>query len=570
VKLDSKVQAGLEQASKQLFSAHADDPNFTGCGIGFRRRDGKVTSELAVIAMVVNKLPAGAVSRRRLLPATVAGGGRDWGVDVVEVGMVTPCGPARARKPAKFSQPARAHAAVGAAPEAVPAAGPLAATVVTADVIRPDAFAFGGPITDRMRPPLQGCSISNLNAVESDNGTLGCYLKDDGIEEGKYILSTNYVLARVNQAAVDPGESIIQPAAVDGGTNLDEVAFVFGFAPLVQGGTVDAAVALMDPDQNFSEDVAGGLMARISADHPAVGMVVASDWQSNSFLCRMDNVLSQLNDALGNGLSLIPASESQSCVVAPEVGMIMEKVGRTSGYSSCPVDAIGVHVKVNYFADNAQDSTVIVLTDMIWTQFFSASGDEGAVACQGGNGRTFVLPPTAACPVLSAVESYYGVPATNDNTLTNQIQSKFLTQSACGNLLIGLVYLNAQVVIDRLQADQGPGFNQAAAQTVMQQFYAQYRGLIAAQIASPDPNTVITEQNLEDLQPIMTEIGAAPPDGQGLLTYDEALAMVRIYLGVAAETIGMNYFQLINYMNDPGVYNNVFGILAQVPTIKLP
>lgn len=87
--LEAGLQAALEPAKQQLFEAYRGKAGFTGCGIGFRRKAGRVTGEPAVIAMVTKKLPAGAVSRSRLLPAGVTVGGRDWCVDVVEVGPLT-------------------------------------------------------------------------------------------------------------------------------------------------------------------------------------------------------------------------------------------------------------------------------------------------------------------------------------------------------------------------------------------------------------------------------------------------------------------------------------------------
>src|ERR1700746_3945390 len=87
--LGTAVQPALRQARQKIFDAYGRDIQFTGCGIGLRQRDGYRTDEPVVIAMVTKKLPAGAVSRSRLLPRTVEAGGRRWGVDVVEVGPLT-------------------------------------------------------------------------------------------------------------------------------------------------------------------------------------------------------------------------------------------------------------------------------------------------------------------------------------------------------------------------------------------------------------------------------------------------------------------------------------------------
>jgi hypothetical protein len=521
MKNSSPHYARLRQARDRIWSSYRHDPNFTGCGIGFRQRAGQRTDELVVIAMVVHKMPAGSVSARRMLPANVRIDGRPYGVDVVQVGLVFAAGRQAAAQPA--------------------------------DV------ANTGPITAKMRPLVQGCSISNLNAEQSNDGTLGCFVTDN-TDGSVCLLSANHVIARLNQAAID--ELIVQPAMVDGGDSLGYAsAYLKRFIPLVAGDTdlnvVDAAIAQLMED--YTPDVADGLMAPISASHPAVGMVVGSDDGGNCFLCRMDTALNLLN------VSLLPATSGSPCVVSPEPGMYIEKVGRTSGYTASIVDAIDVTVTVHFV------NGTMVMTDMIWTQFFSIAGDSGAVACQGGNGRTFVLPPGAPCPLLSAVESYYALPTANNNALTNKMQSQFLAQSLTGSLMIQLVYLNSQVAIDRLATDQGSAYNQASAQEFAQDYYTKYTALLTSVLANPDGGTVVTQQNISDGVYIIDEIANPASEGyEGLLTQPEIEAAVAIYAGIVANTVSMNFQQVVDYMNESSIFNEIYSALATVSTIEMP
>jgi hypothetical protein len=140
VSIGPDTEARLRTAKEKIWQDHRKDPNFTGCGIGYRRRGGAVTDEPVVIAMVTDKLPAGALSRRRLLPAGMKVDGVSYGVDVVEVGPV--------------------FASAGAARS------------------RPDAIETTGPITGKFTPPKQGVGISNINAPSSDDGTIGCFVFD--------------------------------------------------------------------------------------------------------------------------------------------------------------------------------------------------------------------------------------------------------------------------------------------------------------------------------------------------------------------------------------------------------
>ena len=349
MKIDPETYRDLEQARDQIFQDHQWDRNFTGCGIGFSFRAGKRTGEPAVLAMVVNKLPASAVSRSRLLPRTVRVGEIDYRVDVVETGNPRPS----ART---------ARAAMDA--------------------------AAGGPLPEYINPPAQGCSIS---VTGGPTGTLGC-VANDNLNPNTSIISSSHVLANLGAASV--GAQVTQPSEADASTDDIQPLTIATLTRYVEfttdsTNTVDAAIAALTDQSNYTLNVALDLMAPISLDHPAVGMLVATDdSSSNCFLCRMDNVLSKLNASLPT-----TSYEGIQPVESPEVGVNIEKVGRTSGYTSSTIDAIGVIVQVTYPNGDAQ-----IFYDQIWTQAFGQSGDSGAVACVGGNGTTYAPPrhPAAA------------------------------------------------------------------------------------------------------------------------------------------------------------------------------
>src|SRR5262245_6222159 len=171
--LDVQVHSALGRARQQIFDAHGPDPAFTGCGIGLRRRGGMLTDEPVVVAMVVKKLPAGAISRSRLLPRTVQVDGRHWGVDVVEVGPLSLAGqPGAERVPSRV----------------------------------------GGPISGLSRPLVMGCGMSDLNGPQPGTGTLGCMVRDTS-DNTVCILGSNTVLAQ--NGSVSAGAEVIQPGLAD-------------------------------------------------------------------------------------------------------------------------------------------------------------------------------------------------------------------------------------------------------------------------------------------------------------------------------------------------------------------
>ncbi len=522
--LGVRVESALRQAGQQLFDAFARDVHFTGCAIGLRRRDGQLTDEPVVVAMVAKKLPAGAVSRSRLMPATIAADGRNWGVDVVEVGPLT-------------TAPLRGS---GADPGPPARAGELQ----------------GVPITQqKLRPPLQGCSVSDATGPIDDTGTLGCLVRDS--TDGTIcILGTNSVLAQSGMAAL--GEHVVQPGGFDGGTSSDKIAILKRYVSFTTSGQnfVDAAIAQLDSQTGYSQEVAGKLMKPISATHPAVGVCVAGDSEGlNCFLSPMSQVVSALR------VTLLPATSESTCIVAPEVGMHLEKVGRSSVYTSSEVADIGAQIKV-YDSDSKQ---TLVFANMIWSQAFFLPGDNGAVACEGGNGRTFVPPPPEPCPLLASVGHYFHLPLTKDNHVTDQLKTQFLAQSLVGNLIIGLTYDNSQTVVDRVKGKQGSGIEESYAQT----YYKKYLNLVKAALADPGSNTrVVTEGNLNDFQFILAGLsgaGGTPP----LLTPAESEALSTIYSDVLVHTKGMDYDRLVSYMNEVAVWEKVVKALQKVKTVEL-
>ncbi|MCU7730381.1 hypothetical protein ODJ79_42250 [Actinoplanes sp. KI2] len=509
------LHRALDQARQTIWDGHRQDPNFTGCGIGYRRRAGVITDEPVVVAMVVDKIPAAALSRRRLLPTEVVVDGVAYGVDVVE-------------------------------------AGPVYASGLTTT----------GPITQRLSPPQPGVGVSNVQADKSLDGTLGCFVTDT-TDNTVGFLSAAHILGRMNAGSA--GENVVQPATVDGGTDPDDVvAKTKRYISLteLQPNTLDVGLAQLTDKSAYKDAFVFDLMDPISGTHQAVGMCVASDNSGNSFLCRMDHALT--------ALKVVPTAwPHPDAAVAPAIDMNIEKVGRTSGYTSTKIAAIGVSLNARM-----PDGATYPFSDMIWTQFLHIAGDSGAVACQGGDGNTFVLPPSAGsnCPLAATVERYYGLPTlAANNTLTNRVQSQFLAQSLTGNLLIGMVYMNMQTVIDRLASHTGPAYNQAAAQAVVQQYYNKYRPVAAAAMVDPS-SFVVTRDLVYDSAYLIQMLNAAPADGgQGLFTPEEYQPFgTAVLMGFSFWENNYTYQQIIDFMNQPDVYNTIFDQFAAAPTLHMP
>ncbi|OLZ56692.1 hypothetical protein BS329_03490 [Amycolatopsis coloradensis] len=488
--MTARTSKALDVAKTRFADDHLADPNVVGVTKGFRTRDGVLTSEPVVIALVAKKRRAVLISRSRLLPSTVEVDGSRYGVDVVETGEF--------------------HFSGGGA-------------------------AFPGPITDRLRPPLQGASLGSL--ADGTLGTLGCLVRDktDGT---LCVLSAGHVLAGTEGP---PDSAIIQPAPSDGGDAGSTIARLKRFIPLTKGepNTADAAIAELSPGIGVSSTVVRNLMAPISATHPAIGLAFLASAHGGTFLAKIDTVLSRLNVEL-----LSPAATA----IATE-GRRIEKVGRTSGYTSSVVLDTTARVSVDGY----------YFTDLIYAQRFSLAGDSGAIACEGGNGRTFTPLPSIACRLLGSAGAYYDLPLAGDNALADKARDEFFGESLVGNVVVQLVYKNLDLAVHRAEtAGATPEEIEEA-----RRYYGKYRALAESVLTDPASTVSLTQEYIDDIKAMFA--GLAPD----LVTAAEKQALWVLFDDVIQPAAGKNRQQLLDYMNDLAVYRRVMTNLRTVPGLDI-
>jgi hypothetical protein len=245
------------------------------------------------------------------------------------------------------------------------------------------------------------------------------------------------------------------------------------------------------------------------------------------------------------------------------------------------IDAIDVQVQVQFTVDDVDYQDTVGeydFEDLIWSQYLFVEGDRGAVACLGGDGSTYVYyPPASSCPLLAGAQTYYALPLSSDNQLTNEIQNTFLAQSQTGNLIIGTVYLNTSLFVSRLQQDTGTGYDQSSAQAAAQAYYAGYRDLIAAEMANPNSSTTVSATNASDAVNLVLDVTGYGYDSTtgtytatGPYTVNEAqTAWILTYL-LGNGVTGMTMQESIAYLNQGNVYNFVYNTLLEITTIVLP
>jgi hypothetical protein len=182
------------------------------------------------------------------------------------------------------------------------------------------------------RPISLGVSGGNINSLTSSEcfgGTLGSMVRNRQAKQ--FILSNNHVLADINKAK--PGQPIVQPGLLDVSCAQDpstEVASFTRAIPVLFGGPpngVDAAIAAVKPG-----DVSSTIL----------------------------NI---------GGIS--------SSVVEPRVGMGVQKMGRTTCYTTGTITAVGVNMlRITYGPGKVATFRNQI---KIGTSGFSSAGDSGSL-----------------------------------------------------------------------------------------------------------------------------------------------------------------------------------------------
>ena len=187
----------------------------------------------------------------------------------------------------------------------------------------------------RLRPAPCGVSVGHFKITA---GTIGCLATGRMAPRNRrlLVLSNNHVLANSNNAVF--GDAILQPGPYDGGKNpADKIAVLERFVPIAFAGQpnyVDCATAWAWPD-------------RVRRD------VVHLRGGTPSFF----------------RIAGVP--------VAPALGMLVGKSGRTTQLTQGRIAAIGATIRVNYGGGRValfQDQIEVRGT----TTLFSAGGDSGS------------------------------------------------------------------------------------------------------------------------------------------------------------------------------------------------
>jgi len=478
-------------ARQRLWESLRRDGNVLGAAFGRRIVGGQYQDEPALVIYVARKVPATFLPPSRLLPRRVYVGSDSVEVDVLETGPFYP-------------------------------------------------FSF----TSRDRPAPSGISIGRAADQPIDAGTLGC-LVTDNTDQTLSILSCNHVLANENAGAV--GDAIVQQGTIDGGSSpADNIAALKRFVNInATGNTVDCAIAQVN-DQTLGNTVVNAmknnLMPVPTVDHPAVGLLFAGAC-NRTVLNPIASVLSQLNVSLLSG---------NNATTTAAVGMHVEKVGRSSQYSTADVTELDVSITLAYTFGNA------TFDHQIATASLGQAGDSGSIVCKGGKGGT--ADSCSSCGGTSAVSDALKADLTVDQAVVEDFRDKHLRHTQTGAYLVDLYAENEDRIVRRAQRTQ----ISAADGEFFRKLYDKHVHSVRMALLDPEHSDFrLTEEHIREIREAVNRLASHYLMKEEREIAEEALEM-------AASARGQTIREMLATLNNKEFAERVKRLASRIGFLEQP
>ena len=405
---------------------------------------------------------------------------------------------------------------------------------VEVDVVETGPF-YTFAFTARERPAPSGISIGHPNITA---GTLGCLVRDN-TDGSLCLLSNNHVIADSNAAAI--GDNIIQPGTFDGGVSpADDIARLKRFVTInATGNQVDGAIAEINSAGDVVDQMKDNLMPIPSPDHPAVGLLFAGSC-NRTLMNPIDQVLAQLNIEFTNG---------PGATVGADVGMNVEKVGRTTEYTTSTITEIDVTVTVGGYGFGSA-----TFDDQIATAWMSEGGDSGSIVCAGGEGGE---EDRCGCGSTSAATQVLGTDLRSDAAMAQAFRDKVLRQTRIGAWAADLFALNEESMLDRFRETRIDEDDRQLARKMYSQYAQEAR---AAFVDMENPDRRITEEHLRDAKRGLER-------AEKYLDKYERQAAEQVF-ELAQKVRGATAREALAMLEDEGLHEELRRIVEQVPSIK--
>lgn len=390
------------------------------------------------------------------------------------------------------------------------------------------------------RPAPSGISIGHFRVTA---GTLGTLVDDLG--DGKTcILSNNHVLANENSAVA--GDPILQPGSYDGGIDpLHRIATLRRFVPINFSGAnnrVDAAIALPLNPALVQDQMKNGRMPVISANHQAVGLLFAGS-KYGTLLNPISDVLNSLGICfLGGARSFVPAV----------IGKRVEKVGRTSEYTTSEIAFLDARMTVNY--SGGKQATFD--GQIFCRPSFASGGDSGSIVAEGNAGTA--APSEGCCAASTETGVLLGGPV--DDRDIARVRG-YLRQSRAGRLLTLTFFINELPILARVGAVAGR-MNEPV-KAMIQALYQQRLGVLRAALDEPTSESHrLKEQHVLDMR--STLLAFKP-----YLTEDEH-DFFRQTVDVFAMAVGSTSAEFSRFLDSDRAYDAVKAAVHSLKSFRKP
>jgi hypothetical protein len=197
------------------------------------------------------------------------------------------------------------------------------------DVIETGPIVAQQDPKQKLRPARPGCSIGHYLITA---GTFGCLVKRG---THVYILSNNHVLANSNAAQV--GDAIWQPGKYDGGTSADQIGTLEQFIPIGFPGDPTPT-----PQPSGCSPLAS-VMKYFQTQPAPVAKIQINEPGNNTVDCALMKPLSP--DLVSPDILNIGVPIGVGTVT---LGTPLQKMGRTTGYTTGQITQLDVTVTVDY------------------------------------------------------------------------------------------------------------------------------------------------------------------------------------------------------------------------------
>ncbi len=202
---------------------------------------------------------------------------------------------------------------------------------IKTDVIETGLIVAQQDPKQKLRPARPGVSLGHYQITA---GTFGCLVKR-GTQV--YILSNNHVLANSNVAQL--GDAIWQPGKYDGGTSADQIGTLEQFIPIGFPGDTPPTPT---PEPGGCSPLAA-VMKYFQAQPALVAKIQINEPGNNTVDCALAKPLSPdlvSPDILNIGVPI--------GVGTATLGTPLQKMGRTTGYTTGQITQLDVTVSVDY------------------------------------------------------------------------------------------------------------------------------------------------------------------------------------------------------------------------------